>query len=112
MSVFLERMCANFSKRAARRFSLGNDPKTTKQIHKCGGNINKLQALIDLVKREWLSSKNPDDWIYKMVLINIEEKYPNCKVVDKGETLLFKYKLYINNLIISLRISLIIRFYY
>ena len=79
-----DRMCSNFVKKSTRKLQIENDPKTENKMAKCNGNTRRFQALIDALKREWLLSDDPSDWIYKMVLLNIEAKYPNCNIIDKG----------------------------
>ena len=57
---------------------------TRKKSHKMA-HFDQLE--IWTLTREWLESTEPDDYIYKMVLLDIKNAYPKCKMIQKGKGL-------------------------
>ena len=71
-------------KRARKSLEIPDTEANRKKLERCGGKLKKFQSHLDTLKREWTQSRDPEEWVYRLVLLNIEEKFPNCKIIDKG----------------------------
>ena len=41
-------------------------------------------AYVNVVKREWLQSEDPDDWLFTLFLLKVEDQFPGCNRLQKG----------------------------